>query len=131
MFLSPVLFFQKLRVDVGAAGQLSLTDNINKRLHSFPYSPGLYESIESNPGAVGTLKNGGMSDIALQLGLKVPNLAPDIDSEELPAVPAVMKPARAVPTAPQEPDAPPEPKKKKYAKEAWPGKKPTAHSFLV
>jgi len=66
--------------------------------------------------------------IAAKLGLKLPNLAPDIAELDVapamavaPIHPTVIEPGAA---------APPEPKKKIYAKEAWPGKKP-AHSFLV
>lgn len=54
----------------------------------------------------------------------LPNPAPEVD----------MAPPTVVMTNPQSLEAqfedPDEPRKKKYAKEAWPGKKPTA-SFLV
>ena len=124
---------QKPRLDVGGVGGVSMTDNITKRLHSFPYNgPGLYENVDSsnNPHA-------GLSTIALKLGLKAPNLAPKVEvgvEEQLGAAPgggAALKAGHAA--QPGEADAPPEPRKKKYAKEAWPGRKPTGttHSFLV
>ncbi|XP_076440693.1 nuclear inhibitor of protein phosphatase 1-like [Babylonia areolata] len=61
---------------------------------------------------------------AAKLGIPVPNLAPDVDHEPVP--PSV--PPTAAPFVPEE--GPKEPRKKKYAKEAWPGKKPT-HNLLV
>jgi len=70
--------------------------------------------------------------IAEKLGLKLPNLAPDIAELDVPpalAVVPIHHAAAGIDTGVM-PAAPPEPKKKIYAKEAWPGKKPT-HSFLV
>ena len=69
---------------------------------------------------------GGLS-IAAKLGLRMPNLAPDVEEHH-----PEMEFNPAPPVFPlEEPSANPlEPKKKKYAKEAWPGKKPT-HSLLV
>jgi len=56
--------------------------------------------------------------------LTLPNPAPDVDM----APPSlVMGNAQSLEAQFEDPD---EPRKKKYAKEAWPGKKPTA-SFLV
>ncbi|KAK0055447.1 nuclear inhibitor of protein phosphatase 1 [Biomphalaria pfeifferi] len=65
--------------------------------------------------------------IAAKLGLPVPNLAPDVDF--FAPVQPTVQPA-AIPVASVEEQGPKEPKKKKYAKEAWPGKKPT-HNLLV
>ncbi|KAK7508309.1 hypothetical protein BaRGS_00000548 [Batillaria attramentaria] len=61
---------------------------------------------------------------AAKLGIPVPNLAPDVEHE--PAVPSLAP--TAAPFVPE--DTQKEPRKKKYAKEAWPGKKPT-HNLLV
>jgi len=121
-----------MRVD-GSIGGSTMTDNITKRLHSFPYTgPGLYDTFEPLSNAAAPNSTTGMSAIALKLGLKAPNLAPKI--EELEPTVAQMPTTKmlhvtVVPTV--EPDAAPEPRKKKYAKEAWPGKKPVGHSFLV
>lgn len=96
----------------------SMTDNITKRLQSFSYTtPSLYADLGNVPG--GTLS------IAQKLGLPMPNLAPDLlDTEPVVAI----NPTPAVAFTMEEGSK--EPKKKKYAKEAWPGKKPT-HSFLM
>lgn len=63
---------------------------------------------------------------AARLGITVPNLAPDVNvGVQLPSV--ELKPKIQVSVeATEEPDLP---KKKKYAKEAWPGKKP-AHLLV-
>ena len=62
---------------------------------------------------------------AAKLGIPVPNLAPDVDHEPAPPSLPASAPAPFVPE-----EGPKEPRKKKYAKEAWPGKKPT-HNLLV
>lgn len=67
--------------------------------------------------------------LSAKLGLHLPNPAPDVDllpPVEMPAITTILPHPRAVSNA----NMPPEPKKKKYAKEAWPGKKP-APSLLV
>ena len=79
----------------------------------------------------------------LGLSMPLPNPAPDIDLA--PPVPPVLPAAASAPPAAPPSMAPPaagpdgvqfdiedpdEPKKKKYAKEAWPGKKPMP-SLLV
>lgn len=61
--------------------------------------------------------------VASRLGITLPNPAPDVDPtprhvEEEPIPEAIIS------------DRGPEPKKKKYAKEAWPGKK-TMPTLLV
>ena len=100
----------------------TLTDTLTKRMQSFPYSPGLYDEPSESMGP-------GVGSIAAKLGLKMPNLAPDLEESEpvmQPSLPEVNpNPVRENPEA----QNPPEPKKKKYAKEAWPGKKPT-HSLF-
>lgn len=61
-----------------------------------------------------------------KLGLSLPNPAPDVEFST-PAV-VVSQPTQTVPI---ETVAVQEPKKKKYAKEAWPGKKPAMSNLLV
>ncbi len=111
-----------------------MADNITKRLQDFHYrqgSHGLYGDESHDPSA--GLGPGSFS-MAAKLGLKMPNLAPEVEVE--PVIPAahihVPQPAPTVgfPSLPEEPQNPLEPKKKKYAKEAWPGKKPMP-SLLV
>lgn len=63
---------------------------------------------------------------AAKLGIPIPNLAPDVDHEPAPPSVAPSVPAAFVAAE----DTAKEPRKKKYAKEAWPGKKPT-HNLLV
>jgi len=115
--------------------QSSLTESITRRLQSYPYSGGglydVYSGASTEPvGESGEAVPSTFS-IAAKLGLKLPNLAPDIAELDVPAAIAVapIHPSAGV-EAGVMPAAPPEPKKKIYAKEAWPGKKPT-HSFLV
>jgi len=129
---------QKLRLDANAVGsmQSSLTESITRRLQNYPYSgAGLYDLYSG--GSTEPLGESGEAvpstfSIAAKLGLKLPNLAPDIAELDVPSAVAVaaIHPAVAGIEAGVMPAAPPEPKKKIYAKEAWPGKKPT-HSFLV
>ncbi|XP_076089738.1 nuclear inhibitor of protein phosphatase 1-like [Mytilus galloprovincialis] len=96
----------------------SMTDNITKRLQSFSYSnPNLYGDLPSSDTT---------ASIASKMGIHLPNLAPDIEEEPttLPVIDANQQVVFQVEEGSKEP------RKKKYAKEAWPGKKPT-HSFLV
>ncbi|XP_069127584.1 nuclear inhibitor of protein phosphatase 1-like [Argopecten irradians] len=112
---------KRARLD-GGLNPGSMTDNITKRLQSFSYAtPSLYADMGNVPG-VGA---GGTLSIAQKLGLPMPNLAPDLAEAE-PVAPVNPMPAVVFPIE----EGSKEPKKKKYAKEAWPGKKPT-HSFLV
>ena len=126
---------QKLRLDANAVGgmQSSLTESITQRLQSYPYSTaGLYDLYSG-----GNIESAGESaeavpstfSIAVKLGLKLPNLAPDIAELDVPLSVNVV-PVHPSAVGVEAGAAPPEPKKKIYAKEAWPGKKP-AHSFLV
>lgn len=95
-----------------------MTDNITKRLQSFSYSnPNLYGDLPSSDTT---------ASIASKMGIHLPNLAPDIEEEPttLPVIDANQQVVFQVEEGSKEP------RKKKYAKEAWPGKKPT-HSFLV
>lgn len=129
---------QKLRLDANALGnmQSSLTESITRRLQNYPYSAaGLYD-MYSGAGTEPVGETGeavpSTFSIAAKLGLKLPNLAPDIAELGVPSAVAVaaIHPAVAGMEAGVMPTVPPEPKKKIYAKEAWPGKKPT-HSLLV
>ncbi|KAL4237091.1 Nuclear inhibitor of protein phosphatase 1 [Mactra antiquata] len=107
------------KIDTGL-NQGSMTDNITKRLQSFSYSQSLYDTM---PGSGLTAANS--FSMAAKLGVPLPNLAPNVDEEinvpQINPTPSVIMNTE---------DISKEPKKKKYAKEAWPGKKPT-HSFLV
>jgi nuclear inhibitor of protein phosphatase 1 len=145
MVQTTVIPKKKLRADGSVSGgaQSTLTESITRRLHSFPYTGavhGLYDEGNLAAAAVDSAGNETVPSaysIAAKLGLKLPNLAPDIN--ELEVAPEVLAvPAHPVAGVGMEAGSsvgisamPSEPKKKIYAKEAWPGKKPTAHSFLV
>lgn len=122
---------QKQRIDVTGVNHSTLTETITKRLHSFPYpTHTLYDAEHGIDITTGQVVPSALS-IAVKLGLRVPNLAPEVETE--PQVPVVspIQPAPLVNPAPRvEVEGPSEPKKKKYAKEALPGKK-TVHSLLV
>jgi nuclear inhibitor of protein phosphatase 1 len=103
-----------------------MTDTITKRMQSFPYASQLYDT--DTPETGGTPISG--LSFAAKLGLRLPNLAPDVDDATPPPMPQVsLNPVTTIKLQPENQN-PLEPKKKKYAKEAWPGKKP-AHSLLV
>ena len=108
-------------------------------MNSFPYTGavhGLYDIDHVSSAASET--GDAVSSIAAKLGLKVPNLAPELDELEVAVVVEPVAPHVASTAVHPEAAAagggpaalPMEPVKKKYAKEAWPGKKPV-HSFLV
>ena len=108
----------------------AMTDTITKRLQDFHYRHGphgLYDDSHEPNAAVGS-----SFSIAAKLGLKMPNLAPEVEVDPRPVAPPVR--VNTAPTVgfPMEVESsnPLEPKKKKYAKEAWPGKKPMP-SLLV
>jgi len=62
------------------------------------------------------------SALASRLGLALPNPAPEVEMTPAPLPPSVM-PGQGGPLAAAAAELSHEPKKKKYAKEAWPGKK--------
>lgn len=108
-----------------------LTDNIGIPMTDFkvPRSissvvPQLYQDLPPESNAVGFGGAGIYSSLSSKLGIVLPNPAPDVDIEQNFNQATVFVPPQV-----QANDSM-EPKKKKYAKEAWPGKKPTP-SLLV
>lgn len=81
-------------------------------------TPDLYNDLppESHGGSSGNLNI--YSSLSSRLGIVLPNPAPDVDMGT-----TFSNPSPFVPQQAQAADSM-EPKKKKYAKEAWPGKKP-------
>lgn len=96
-------------------------------LTTFSRGPSLYGDLpdpESYHGSQGspTIFSSTLSN---KLGISFPNPAPEVEITE----PTVN--ISQVPTVPLDVISSQEPKKKKYAKEAWPGKKPTISNLLV
>ncbi|XP_051519229.1 nuclear inhibitor of protein phosphatase 1-like [Myxocyprinus asiaticus] len=116
-----------------AHGTLGLDDSIARRLQNFPLSAGLYGDLPPTSheagGQGGGAQGGGSSAMLAGMPLPFPNPAPEVNLSPT----TVQPPAMLNPTpAPGPYSAEPlnEPRKKKYAKEAWPGKKPTP-SLLI
>uniref|UniRef100_A0A8V0YIK4 Nuclear inhibitor of protein phosphatase 1 n=1 Tax=Gallus gallus TaxID=9031 RepID=A0A8V0YIK4_CHICK len=110
-------------------GSLTTDDSATRRMQNFPYSGGLYGGLPPTHNEAGSQSHG-VHGTALIGGLPMPypNLAPDVDLT--PVVPSTVNMNPAPNPAVFNPEAVNEPKKKKYAKEAWPGKKPTP-SLLI
>merc|ERR1712156_1242808 len=71
------------------------------------------------------------SSLSTKLGLPLPNPAPDIDMAAPVVLPTAAPSAASAAHLEAQFEDPDEPKKKKYAKEAWPGKKPTPSLLSV
>lgn len=106
-------------------------DNIGISLSEFkmPRSinsvvPQLYQDLPPESNSAGFNNVGMYSSLSSKLGMTLPNPAPDVDMEQSYAQNAAFVPPQVQVTDSMEP------KKKKYAKEAWPGKKPI-QSLLV
>lgn len=109
----------------------SLTENITRRLQSFPYSQGLYSNL---PGTGGTPEPTSPTSPTAQHKPRMSiTSAPDVSSPGMPGAP-VHHALEPIPVGPVMQNATmtiiAEAPKKKYAKEAWPGKKPTP-SLLI
>ena len=113
---------------------LGIHEDVNKSKRPLTYtSPtkmgvGLYDDLTPTSGS-GLFA----SSLSTKLGLPLPNPAPDIDMMAPPTVvlpPASNLSASVAANLEAQFEDPDEPKKKKYAKEAWPGKKPVP-SLLV
>lgn len=117
--------FQKKKVESGSI--LGIEDSGTRYMHSFPLKGGLYGDLpptshESHP-------TGAPSGATILGGLPLPNPAPEVDlAPEPPLPPITLNPTPVA--GPYAPEGLSEPRKKKYAKEAWPGKKP-APSLLL
>lgn len=118
---------QKKRVE--GPGSLGLEESGSRRMQNFAFTGGLYGGLPPTHSEAGSQPHG-IHGTALIGGLPMPypNLAPDVDLT--PVVPSAVNMNPAPNPAVYNPEAVNEPKKKKYAKEAWPGKKPTP-SLLI
>ena len=108
-----------------------ISDDSHKHKAAQPFtSPtkmGLYDDLPASQ----TSAAGGLfaSSLSSKLGLPLPNPAPDIDMAPPVLPPAANMSASSAANLEAQFEDPDEPKKKKYAKEAWPGKKPVP-SFI-
>ncbi|XP_030645287.1 nuclear inhibitor of protein phosphatase 1 [Chanos chanos] len=110
---------------------LGLEDSVARRMHNFPLAAGLYGDLPPTSTEAGHQSAGTHGGSALLGGLPLPfpNPAPEVDlSPTSVQPPVVLKPTPA--PGPFTAESLNEPRKKKYAKEAWPGKKPTP-SLLI
>ncbi|XP_066529585.1 protein phosphatase 1, regulatory subunit 8a isoform X2 [Hoplias malabaricus] len=113
-------------------GGLSLEDSAARRMQNFQLSSGLYGDLPPTSHDEGVQSPGAQSGSAMLGGLPLPfpNPAPEVDLSP----PTVQPPPMLNPPSAPGPfitaETLNEPRKKKYAKEAWPGKKPTP-SLLI
>ncbi|XP_042296431.1 nuclear inhibitor of protein phosphatase 1 isoform X3 [Sceloporus undulatus] len=127
MVQTAVVPVKKKRID--HAGSLNADEAATRRMQNFPYSGGLYGGLPPTHSETGSQSHS-IHGTALVGGLPMPypNLAPDVDLTPVAPSTVTMNPAPN--PAVFNPEVVNEPKKKKYAKEAWPGKKPTP-SLLI
>lgn len=114
---------------VSGPGAVSMTDSITRRLQSFPYSQGLYANLPGTGDEQPTSPTSPTSHTASLPKLNITS-APEVESPTMQQVhiaPELFHPKAAAFIPSMQAEAP---KKKKYAKEAWPGKKPTP-SLLI
>ena len=126
---TPIFFFsQKMRGPVSPMG--NLTENITRRLQSFTYSQGLYSNLPGS-GLVPEPTSPTSPTTQHKPRMTITS-APDVSSPTLPTSPKipVPEPIATVPSMQNAQMTIAEAPKKKYAKEAWPGKKPTP-SLLI
>ncbi|KAJ7991449.1 hypothetical protein DPEC_G00283980 [Dallia pectoralis] len=113
-----------------------LEDSVARRMQNFPFSGGLYGDLPPTSGEAGSqppVSQGGATILG-GLPLLFPNPAPEVDlsatsASTLAPVTLALNAANPAP-GPYTAECLNEPRKKKYAKEAWPGKKPTP-SLLI
>nr|XP_023421442.1 nuclear inhibitor of protein phosphatase 1 isoform X2 [Cavia porcellus] len=127
MVQTAVVPVKKKRVD--GPGSLGLEESGSRRMQNFAFSGGLYGGLPPTHSEAGSQPHG-IHGTALIGGLPMPypNLAPDVDLT--PVAPSAVNMNPTPNPVVYNPEAVNEPKKKKYAKEAWPGKKPTP-SLLI
>lgn len=105
----------------------SMTENITRRMQSFPYSQGLYSNLPAAAQEPTSPTSPTSPTAATKTKLNITS-APAVASPAVNNFNDIHEPvAHAHPAAEFVPvmAAAEAPKKKKYAKEAWPGKKPT------
>ncbi|XP_063054204.1 protein phosphatase 1, regulatory subunit 8b [Engraulis encrasicolus] len=109
---------------------LGLDDSL-PRSHSFGGRGGLYADLPPSMQQDGQPAGPGATILGGGLPLPMPNPAPEVDlAPEMPRPPITLHPAAPAGGLYPSSEGLNEPRKKKYAKEAWPGKKPTP-SLLI
>ncbi|XP_028836489.1 protein phosphatase 1, regulatory subunit 8b isoform X1 [Denticeps clupeoides] len=107
---------------------LGVDDAVAKRASNCPLRGGLYGDLPPVGHEAQVTGHSGATILG-GLPLPLPNPAPDVDLVPEPSQrPIMLTPAPV--SGPYMPEGLNEPRKKKYAKEAWPGKKPTP-SLLI
>eukprot|EP00794_Sanderia_malayensis_P004971 gene4971-5619_t len=105
--------------------QQSMTESITQRMQTISYAADLYADIPSASGenhSTGAMTGKIMITSAPEVESPFQHKETEIEDKTLSIQPVSENLAREVPT---------EPRKKKYAKEAWPGKKPGPNLFSV
>ncbi|KAF7708699.1 protein phosphatase 1, regulatory subunit 8b [Silurus meridionalis] len=121
MVQTAVVPLKKKKMESGNV--LGIEDTVAHHVHSFPMKGGLYGDLP--PAGHEAHAAGG----TMLGGLPLPNPAPEVDLAPGPPLPPVTLNPTPV-SGPYAPEGLSEPRKKKYAKEAWPGKKPTPSLLL-
>lgn len=116
-------------------GLISLSEDTHptlKHMHPTSMASQLYHDLPpeqfSSPGTQNTMFSPGLTSLTSRLGIALPNPAPEVEMTTNQIQAEVAEPVSEAPSTVEGYLL--EPKKKKYAKEAWPGKKPVP-SLLV
>ncbi|XP_030638061.1 protein phosphatase 1, regulatory subunit 8b [Chanos chanos] len=108
---------------------LGIEDSSGRHMHGFHMRGGLYGDLPPTSHEAHPTGTSSGSAILGGLPLPLPNPAPEVDlAPEAPQLPVTLNPVPV--TGPYVSEGLNEPRKKKYAKEAWPGRKPTP-SLLI
>ena len=107
-----------------------LVPHPNAPKHFVPRAANLYDDLpEENSGRNLLAAVPFFDTLSTKLGLSLPNPAPEVEiAMEEPILPPIQP---VLPQVVPVPDLADEPRKKKYAKEAWPGKKHGPQNLLV
>ena len=119
-----ILFLQRMRMEGGLISINEESHTSFKHLQPSVSSTQLYHDLPPEQYSLSTQANPfsvGLSSISSRLGLSLPNPAPEVEMapSQMQVEPVHIPEVHAAAETSSL-----EPKKKKYAKEAWPGKKP-------
>lgn len=122
LVLTHILLFQRPKMDSGLVPSHPAVKHYIART-----SVSLYDDLP--PDSYGSVSTPFFTTLSSKLDLPLPNPAPDIEPAEEPVLHPLQISHQIPPPPPM--DISDEPKKKKYAKEAWPGKKTGAPNLLI